>query len=208
MVLHILAWIQTPFPKLNHADVLIVWKVSSSVIRLNASVTVSSNCGRKTATKKSSRNEVTVDETNEALPHQSLSLKAIRYQFFYSVQKGNCRGKQEYNVEWIRGDQQFMSCCCTIGCLPWSCAWRVCFMSFALEDKAWYGVFEDFVHFFFVGFASWLLIVVESEEDLGYKQNLRLPTFEESFAFRLLNISLSEVAVLCTDEVAWTSFVK
>jgi hypothetical protein len=36
-------------------------------MRLKASETESSNCGRKTATRKSSRNDVTVDETNEAL---------------------------------------------------------------------------------------------------------------------------------------------
>ena len=118
-----------------YTAVLVVWNISSSVIRLNASETVSSNCGRKTAAKKSSKNEVTVDATNELLyPISSESVAEVRYQLFDSVQERDGWGEKINDIERIWCNQKFMAGDCTVHLASNTDDWWVGFCAFSLKD--------------------------------------------------------------------------
>jgi len=126
----------TPDPNLQYyTALLVVWNISSSVIRLKASETVSSNCGRKTATKKSSKNDITVDATNELLYAVSSENAAqVRNQLFDSIQERDGWGQKINDIERIRCDQKFMASDSTVHFTGCTQDRRVRFRAFSLED--------------------------------------------------------------------------
>jgi len=75
------------------------------VIELKASETVSSNCGKKTATRKSSKNEVTVEDAKDALKLVASSNHDVRDQFFHPVQECKRWGEKVDNIEGVRQDK-------------------------------------------------------------------------------------------------------